>query len=435
MTTREINGFSPFRLTFGPELAAVAGMDVPHDTQELTPELPPEASQILNIQQNGSERRVLCRRLDDHSDVTSCPKRAYNPAGSNMSWQATRIPQVCESGAGSRDQWWRRLPMRKLGTLCVLVLVTSLALQAADARKKRVAVLDFEYGTVKSASDAMFGQSVDVGKGMCDLLVKHLVKDGTYSVIERRALDKILAEQNFSTSDRANPASAAKIGKILGVDAIIIGTVTQFGAETKKTGVGGSGGNWSGFGIGGLGHSKSKAIVTVDARVVDVDTGEILVASDGKGESSRSSTSLLGGGSNWHGFGSGNVDFGTSDFENTIIGEAVKQAMEGLSSGLIAGAPKLQTRTIAVQALVAFADASSVVLNVGAKSGLKVGDKLTVERVKQEIKDPGTGQVLRRLTTPIGNIEVSEVDEISAVCKIVSGTGFKVGDMAKTLTQ
>ena len=43
-----------------------------------------------------------------------------------------------------------------------------------------------------------------------DLLVNYLVKDGSYSVIERSALDKIMAEQNFSNSDRADSTSAAK---------------------------------------------------------------------------------------------------------------------------------------------------------------------------------------------------------------------------------
>ena len=44
-------------------------------------------------------------------------------------------------------------------------------------------------------------------------------------------------------SDRANPTSAARIGKLLGVDAIIVGSITQFGQETKNTKVGGNAGN------------------------------------------------------------------------------------------------------------------------------------------------------------------------------------------------
>jgi len=100
------------------------------------------------------------------------------------------------------------------------------ASQAPAGRKKRVAVFDFDYATVRTNSAALFGTDIDVGKGIADLLVKNLVNDGTYSVIERKQLDKILAEQNFSNSNRADPASAARIGKILGLDAIIVGSIT-----------------------------------------------------------------------------------------------------------------------------------------------------------------------------------------------------------------
>ncbi len=325
--------------------------------------------------------------------------------------------------------------MKKAVRVVVVVLVASLLAQAADTRKKRIAIMDFEYGTVRGAVAAIFGTDVDVGRGIRDLLVKYLVKDGTYSVIERAALDKIMAEQNFSNSDRANPASAAKIGRLLGVDAMVFGSITQFGMDNKNTKVGGTGGGWGGWGIGGFSHKKSKAVVTVDARAVDIDTAEILLVADGKGESSRESTSMLGGGGNWHGFGGGNVDFGSSDFQNTILGEAVKTATEQMASGLIQGAEKLSARTITVQGLVAFVDSGTVVLNVGSKSGLKNGDQLAIERVTREIKDPATGKVLRRMADKIGVIQVTSVDDNSAEAKIVSGTGFKVGDMAKTTTQ
>ena len=305
----------------------------------------------------------------------------------------------------------------------------------ATARKKRVAIFDFDYATVHSSVAALFGQDVDVGKGISDLLVKYLVKDGSYSVIERKAMDKILAEQNFSNSDRANPNSAAKIGKLLGVDAIIVGSITQFGNDTKNTGIGGGGGGLGGFGLGGFKHSKSKAIVALDARIVDIDTGEILAVAEGKGESSRESTSLTGGGGNWHGFGAGGVDFGSSDFQNTIIGEAVKAAVQTMSTEVIAGKEKLVTRTIVVEGLVAAVDAGQVILNVGAKAGVKVGDQLSVERVSKEIKDPATGKVLRRMSTQIGLVKVTDVDDVSSVCSVVSGTGFKTGDAVKTKTQ
>jgi curli biogenesis system outer membrane secretion channel CsgG len=309
------------------------------------------------------------------------------------------------------------------------------AAQAPQGRKKRVAVFDFDYATVKTYTDGLFGTSVDVGKGVADLLVKNLVTDGTYSVIERKALDKILAEQNFSNSDRANPASAAKIGKILGLDAIIVGSITQFGNETKKTNLGGGGGGFGGFGLGGFGHSNSKANVQLDARLVDIDTAEILGVAEGKGESKRSSTSLLGGGGNWHGFGGGGADFGSSDFQQTIIGEAVKAATDQMTAGVIASAPKLQARLVKVEGLVAAVDGGQIVLNVGLKTGIKVGDHLSVERVTSTIKDPATGAVIRKMTTKLGELEVTDVDDISAVCRPVSGTGFKIGDVARTVVQ
>ena len=315
-----------------------------------------------------------------------------------------------------------------------LVLIFSIVAQAAP-RKKRVAVFDFDYATVRSDVAALFGSDVDVGKGISDLLVRNLVKDGTYSVIERKALDKIMAEQNFSNSDRANPNSAAKLGKLLGVDAIIVGSITQFGNETKNTKVGGGGGGWGGFGVGGFGHKNSKAIVGLDARIVNIDTGELIAVADGKGESARSSTSLLGGGGNWHGFGGGNVDFGSSDFQNTILGEAVKAAVDQMTQGVIDGNAKIDLRTNNVDGLVAFVESGKVVLNVGAKAGLKAGDQLDVERVQQEIKDPATGKVIRRMMTKLGIIQVSNVDDQSAECNIVSGSGFKIGDHATTVTQ
>jgi hypothetical protein len=173
----------------------------------------------------------------------------------------------------------------------------------------------------------------------------------------------------------------------------------------------------------------------IDARIVDIDTAEILGVAEGKGESKRSSTSLLGGGGNWHGWGGGAVDFGSSDFQQTIIGEATKAAVDQMTAGLIADAPKLSVRTVKVEGLVAAVDGDQIVLNVGAKTGIKVGDHMAVERVTSTIKDPATGAVLRKMTTKLGELEVIDVDDISAVCKAVNGSGFKVGDVARTAVQ
>jgi curli biogenesis system outer membrane secretion channel CsgG len=326
-----------------------------------------------------------------------------------------------------------------LASCLALALVTAASAQTPPAngaaRKKRVAVFDFDYATVHAGVAAIFGKDIDVGKGVTDLLVTMLVKDGSYSVIERKALDKILAEQNFSNSDRANPNSAAKLGKLLGVDAIIVGSITEFGNDTKNTGIGGVGAGLGKVGLGGFKRKESKAIVALDARIVDIDTAEILAVAEGKGESKRTSTSMLGGGGGWGGFGAGAVNFGSSDFQNTIIGEAVKAATEQLSTNVIAGKDRLQVRTVVVEGLVAAAEGGQIVLNVGSKAGVKVGDQLNVERVSREIKDPATGKVIRKLSSPVGVVKVTDVDDVSSVATPVSGTGFKIGDSVKTITQ
>lgn len=328
------------------------------------------------------------------------------------------------------------MKFNRLISIPVLVLTLAATLVAQSApRKVRIAVMDFDYAAVQSSTSAMFGSNVDVGKGITNLLIANLVKNGTYSIIERAALDKIMAEQNFSTSQRADPSSAAKLGKLLGVDAIIVGSITQFGNETKKTNIGGAGGNWGGFGVGGIGHSKSNANVGVTARIVNVDTGEILAIAEGAGTSSRSSTSLLGGGGNWNGFGNGNVDFGSSNFQETIIGEATKKAVDQLTADVIGDSSKVAVRQVTVDGLVAAVDGGQIVLNVGKKAGVNVGDTLEVVRVTKEIKDPSTGEVIRRLTSSVGIIKATDVDDASSVCTAVSGSGFQTGDRVRTPAQ
>jgi curli biogenesis system outer membrane secretion channel CsgG len=322
---------------------------------------------------------------------------------------------------------------------CALAVLGLAALEAQtpastppSGRRARVAVLDFDYATVYSGVSSIFGQNVDVGKGVTDLLVSYLVKDGSYSVIERSALDRILAEQNFSNSDRADASSAARLGKMLGVDAIIVGSVTQFGNDTRNTGVGGVGGGLGKLGLGGFNQKQSKAIVGLTARVVSVDTGEILAAAEGMGESKRTRTSVSGAGGGWGGFGGGTVDFGSSNFQNTIIGEAVKAAVEKMSGAVIAERGRVAIRQVVVQGLVAAVDGGQIILNVGSRAGVKVGDQFSVERVSQEVKDPATGKVIRRLSARVGIVRAVDVDDESSVADVISGTGFKVSDIVKT---
>lgn len=318
-----------------------------------------------------------------------------------------------------------------------VVLLLAIATTQAQPPRKRVAVFDFDYATVQSGVSAIFGQNLDIGKGIADLIVDRLVTSGTYSVIERKAIDKIMAEQNFSNSDRVNPDSAAKLGKILGVDAIIIGSITQFGRDDKSIGVGGGavGGLAGRYGLGGVGKKSSKAVVAVNARMVSTDTAEILAVGSGKGESQRSGATLVGAGGSYGNAGGGGINMASSNFANTILGEAVAAAVSQLSAQLDSSAGRLPTKVMAIDGLVADVSGSSLVMNVGSRAGVKVGDRLQIKRTGRAITDPATGKVLRRAETLLGEVVIKEVDDVSSTGDF-KGTGpVKVGDAVKSGAQ
>lgn len=315
--------------------------------------------------------------------------------------------------------------MRRLAAVFGLVLLLA---ATAAAQKKRVAVLNFEYGTVAPNVYAIFGGHYDIGIGIRDLMVEKLVQGGVYSVIERAALDKIMQEQNFSNSDRANPASAAKLGQLLGVDAIIIGSITQFGRDDKSTKVNTGAFGRFGAAIGGVGRSKAKAVTAITARMIDVNTAEILGVSTGVGESSREGTSLAGYGAGGGGGGGGAIDMTSSNFANTIIGEATTKAVDPIARELEGYSARIASKTVEIDGLVADYSGGTVILNVGSQGGVKVGDKLKIKRVTREVKDPATGKVLRRIEETLGEVTITEVDATSAVGTYAGATPPQVGD-------
>ena len=321
--------------------------------------------------------------------------------------------------------------MRRIASfgLCLTLVVAASAQQ-----RKRVAVMDFDYGTVRSQVAAVFGTDQDVGKGITDLIVDKLVNDGVYSVIERKQLDKIIKEQNFSNSDRADPASAAKIARILGVDAIIVGSITQFGRDDKSTAVGGgaASGTLNRFGLGGVKTSKSTAVCTITARMIDTSTAEILASVQGHGEESRSGTGIVGSGGSWGNSGGGGLDMRSSNFGATILGAAVTKATSDVAHGLDQKAASLPTAPVQVVKINGVvADVSpdgTIIVNVGSKDGVKVGDTLAVNRKVRDVKDPTSGKVIRSVVDAVGMLKITEVDEASAVGKFSGAGAAKVGD-------
>jgi curli biogenesis system outer membrane secretion channel CsgG len=320
--------------------------------------------------------------------------------------------------------------MRKiLGIIFLTLTVTS---GAWAQNKKLVAVLDFDYGTVRSAVQAYFGSDQDVGKGISLLLEQKLVQDGKYRVIDRNAMDKILKEQNFSNSDRVDPNSAAKIGRILGVSAIITGSITQFGRDDKHVGTGGGGYGLGKYGLGGIGKNESKAVVNVTAKLIDINTAEILAVATGSGQSKRGGFKLGGGGGGWSGGGGGQLDMGSSNFAESILGEAVNASVASLGQQLDDKADSLPTVKVEVSGLIADVTGNTLVLNVGTKAGVRVGDHLGVFHAGKEIRDPATGKVLKRMETRLGDVTITEADETTST-GTYTGAPPKVSDVVKTV--
>jgi curli biogenesis system outer membrane secretion channel CsgG len=317
--------------------------------------------------------------------------------------------------------------MKRISVLLLALAIGAGTLAAQAPTKRRIAVLDFDYATVHQWVYDIFGSDQDIGKGIADMLVTNLVRNGTYSVIERKQLDQVLREQNFQQSGRADPSSAVQLAKILGVDAIIIGSITQFGRDDKKLGVGGAGVHVGGIGIGGFGKKSAKAVVQIDARIVSTTTAEILGVATGHGESKRSGLTLAGGLAIGGTGGAGVLDMGSSNFANTIIGEATRLAVDSLTGQLAAAAGGIQETKVEIRALVADVSGGEVTINVGTGAGVKVGAEYDVVRPGREIKDPATGRVLRRTTTAVGKLKVTQADEGSATGTLTGGPA-RVGD-------
>lgn len=95
-------------------------------------------------------------------------------------------------------------------------MAAKLATVDAMLRKKTVAVLGFE----------MLGRKDDsYSKYATEKLTHELVNTGRLKVIERSLIDRVLEEQRFSQSGAVDAGMAAKIGKILAVEGVVIGTI------------------------------------------------------------------------------------------------------------------------------------------------------------------------------------------------------------------
>jgi curli biogenesis system outer membrane secretion channel CsgG len=239
--------------------------------------------------------------------------------------------------------------MSGLFSRCFGCVAVALALSSGVARgqestaKKRVAVLNFDNPSISAdAPSGLFGaDGVDVGKGVSILLIEKLVQGGKYTVVDRSALEKLLKEQSNPEGERVDAyGMAAKIGRMLGLDAMIIGGVTQYGPDDRHADAKAAGGQFA----GGVRVRKSKAYVGITAQVLDMSTAKVIADFAATGESTQAGGITVIGGK---GKSKSSTEMLGSEFAGSLLPEATRDAVGKIAEKLNAFAgriPRLQTQ-------------------------------------------------------------------------------------------
>jgi curli biogenesis system outer membrane secretion channel CsgG len=279
--------------------------------------------------------------------------------------------------------------------------------------KKRVAVFNFDDKT-DHAWHWWTGQPV--GHGMADMLTTSLVKSGKYRVFERQEIEKIMGEQALGMSGAVTPESAAKAGKMLGAEFAIIGAVTEFGYKKQSTG-----GALKKIGIGAS-VSKQSATVGIDVRFVNTTSGEIL-----KAENVRREKKNLGGSLDTE-----DIRFDNQDkFDESLVGKATREAIEDIVKLL----DEQSGAETVWEAKVVMMKDDQVIINDGAETGVKAGERFVIYRPGEEMIDPDTGESLGADETKVGEIEVVNNNfggkGKASTCKVISGGDFQKGDIVR----
>jgi curli biogenesis system outer membrane secretion channel CsgG len=315
------------------------------------------------------------------------------------------------------------------------IVVTFLAAcAAASAQQKPIMSIDnFDYSTVMTAVQSIFGTQQNIGQGINAMMTKRVQTDGRFTIVERRKVNDVLKEQDFSASNRVKQGTGARIGQIKGANLTLMGDIVVFGRDDRrKGGAVGVGVPGAGAVVGGS-KGENKAVVVLDFRLVDVETSEVVATGEARGESKRTSK----------GFGAGlligpvgiggGMTMASSNFGETIIGEATMDAVDKLAEQLktVPLSGGASDRTNDLDARVADVSGNSITINAGTSAGLQVGQTFTIYHKGKEIKDPSTGEVLDVQTTPLGQLTITMVRDRIAIGNYSGTAAPVVGDIVR----
>jgi len=251
--------------------------------------------------------------------------------------------------------------------------------------KRKIAIARFSNETRYGRTFLRDDELDPLGKQVSDMLASRLVESGKFLVFERQDLGKIKKEQEIV--GQAN---------LIGVDTLILGSLTEFGRSTTgKTGF-----------LSGTKMQTARA--KVETRLVDPRTGHAFFSSTGTGEASMESGSVAGFGSK-------------ADYDATLNDKAIAAAISDMISGLISKMEERPWRTDILKL-----QGKKVFISGGERQGIKVGDELVVMLEGEKVKSGQSGFVISLPPTPAGIIRISglfgdsEANE-GAVGEIISG--------------
>ncbi|MFA6468932.1 MAG: CsgG/HfaB family protein [Bacteroidota bacterium] len=284
-------------------------------------------------------------------------------------------------------------------------LTVFLLVSFSDAQlKKRVAVSVFE--------DRSGSGYNHLGSGVADMLTTALVKSGKFIVIERAELDKVLEEQKLGESGLVTPESAPKVGKLLGAELFVVGSVSEFG--TKESNVGGS------VPLFGAALKTKTARAVVDVRLVNTTSGEIIAAETKEGSESTTGVSVS----------YEDIDFNNMDsWDDTDAGKATREAVDGVVELIT---ENMKNIPWSGKVLKVNAD-GTLLMKPGSDGNVKPGMEFDVFRVGEDVIDPDTGMSLGAEETKVGSIKVTDdaLKGKAAKAKITEGKDFKNNDIVR----
>lgn len=200
--------------------------------------------------------------------------------------------------------------MKRVG-LMILGMIMFVSSAIAAEEKPSLAVLDFT--NITSA----YWWKPGVGRELSNMLTNELSSSKKFSVLERRKLDAVISELKLSQSGLVSPASKRQIGKLKGAQYLVTATVTSFEEGTEGAG---TGFNFMGIGVG---QKSQKTSLSVDLRVIETETGEIV---DTRTIEATSENSSMGFSGNFMGIGVAKEETKKTPATKAIRGTVVRIA-------------------------------------------------------------------------------------------------------------